>query len=90
MMNGEEKVNVGTIKTDLEKKMTCGSGSYPRTKDRTVGLLNNYNVVKKHTHATPVKEEFTFVHTSSDTKTSKTNNKRVSDFFHCGDPNHCY
>ena len=45
----------GTIKTDLEDKMTCGSCSYRKTKDETVGLLNNYHVSKKLTLSTLVR-----------------------------------
>ena len=31
----------GTIRTDLEKKVTCVSDSYPNTKDDTMGIINN-------------------------------------------------
>ena len=59
--------------------MTCGSESYPKPKEDTVGLINNYHVSKQLTRVTPVKEEVSFTHTNSDTKVdikmNKTNNK---------------
>ena len=55
--------------------MTCGSDSYPKTKDETVGLLKNYHVSKKLTWDTPVKEEVDFTQTGRNTKISNTNKK---------------
>ena len=40
MLGGEHSSHFENINAGL-KKMTCGSDSYPRTKDITVGLLNN-------------------------------------------------
>ena len=34
----------GTINSDLENKMICESYSYSRTKDETMGIINNYYV----------------------------------------------
>ena len=62
----------GTIKTDLDNKMTCGSYSYPKTKYKTVGLLNKYHVGNQLTQATPMKEEVSFTQTRRDTNTRKT------------------
>ena len=59
--------------------MTCGSKSYPKWKDETVGQLNNYHVSKQLTRNTPEKEEVAFTHTNSntkvETKTNKTKNR---------------
>ena len=77
----------GTIKTDLDNKMTCGLYSYPKTKYKTVGILNNYHVGKQLTRATIMKEEVVFAQTRRDTNTSKTRKKGESKCFHCDDPN---
>ena len=55
--------------------MACGSDSYPKTRDKNFGLLNNYHVSKQLMQATPVKEEVAFTQTSSDIKTRMTNKK---------------
>ena len=55
--------------------MTCGSDSYPKSKDETVGLLNNYHVSNQLTWAIPVKEEVDFTQTNSNTKINNTNKK---------------
>ena len=88
MLNGADKCSFGTIKTNLDNNMTCGSDSYPRTKDEAVGLLNNYYVSKKLMRATPVKVEVAFIKTSSNTNTSNTNKKGESDCFRSCKPNH--
>ena len=41
MLDGEDNGSFGTINTNLENKMMCGSDSYPKTKDNTVEILNN-------------------------------------------------
>ena len=64
-----------TTKTDLNNKMTFGSDIYPITKYKTVGIIKNYHVGKQHIQDTSVKEEFAFTHTTSNTKTRKTNKK---------------
>ena len=57
--------------------MTCGSDSYPKSKNETMGLINNYNMSKKLTHTNPEMEESAFTQTNRDTnvdtKTNKTN-----------------
>ena len=60
MLDGSYNSHFRTIKNGLENKMTCGSDSYSKTKDKTVGILNNYHMGKQHTQVTPVKEEVTF------------------------------
>ena len=55
--------------------MTCGSTSYPKSKDNTVGLLNNYHVIKQLICITPAKEKVEFTQTNIDTKMIKTSNK---------------
>ena len=86
MMYGSDNSCFGTIKTDLENKMTCGLDSYPKSKDETVGLINNYHVIKKLARVTPVKEYAAFAQTISNTKTSKKKKKGKPECFHCGDP----
>ena len=49
MMLGTYNGRFWTIKTDLEKKMLCGYDRYPKTKDETVVILNNYYVSKQLT-----------------------------------------
>ena len=56
------------------KKMTYGSDSYSKSKDKTVGLLNNDHVSKQIVQTTPLKEEVALTQTNSDTKTKNTNN----------------
>ena len=41
MLDGEDNRRFGTIKNYLYNKMECGLDSYPKTKEDTVGLLNN-------------------------------------------------
>ena len=55
--------------------MTYGSDSYSKSKDKTVGLLNNDHVSKQIVQTTPLKEEVALTQTNSDTKTNKTNKK---------------
>ena len=55
-MDGEDNGRFGTIKTNLENKITCGWDSYSNTKCKIVGLVNKYHVSKKLMQATPVKE----------------------------------
>ena len=78
----------GTIKSDLENKMMCGSDSNPKSKDKIVGLIHNYHVSKKLTRTTPAEEESACTQTNSNTKvvtkTNKTNKKVESKCFHCG------
>ena len=54
MLDGADNGCFRTINTDLDNKMTCGSYSYPNTKDDTVGLINNFHVSKKLIRSTPV------------------------------------
>ena len=72
--------------------MMCGSDSYPKSKDVTVGLLNNYHVRKQLTRTIPVKEEVSFTQKNSDTKvdtkTKKDNKKLKSNCFRCSNPYH--
>ena len=56
MLDGAENGHLRTIKTDLENNMTCESESCPRTKDKTVGILNHYHAGKKHTLVMPMKK----------------------------------
>ena len=56
MMYGSYNRFFGNIKTNIENKITCGSYRHPKTKDRTVGLLNNYHVSNQLTQENPVKE----------------------------------
>ena len=83
-MCGVDNSHFGTIKTNLENNMACGSDIYPKTNDKTVGLLNNYHVSKQLALTTQVKEDVTFIQTSSNTKTTKTKNKRESYCLHLG------
>ena len=82
MLEGADNSRFGTIKTDLENKTTRGSDSYPRTKDETVGLINNYHMSKHTMRTLPVKEEVEFVQTNGEAKinknTKKTKKKRES------------
>ena len=41
ILDGAEKGHFGTINTDLDNKMACGSEIYPKIKYETVGLLKN-------------------------------------------------
>ena len=66
----------------------CGSESYPRIKEKTVGLTNNYHVSRYPTCTITLTEELESTQTSSEKKTSKTNKKGGSDYFHCGDQHH--
>ena len=52
--------------------MTCGSDKYPKTKYKTVRILNNYHVSNELTRYTALKEEVSFTQTNRDTKTYKT------------------
>ena len=61
MLYGLKNSGFGTIKTGLENNMTCVLYSYSRTKDKTMGILNNYHVGTKFTWENPVKEEVAFV-----------------------------
>ena len=87
MIDGSDNGRFGTTNNYLEKNMTCGSDSYPRTKDETVWLLNNYHVGKKLTRYIPEKEEFDFAQTSSDTKKRNINKTEEYKCFHYGDKN---
>ena len=75
MLDMEDNGQFGTINNGLENKMTCGSGSYPRTKDKTMRILKNYHVSKQHMQSTKVKEEVDFTQTSIDTKANNINKK---------------
>jgi hypothetical protein len=44
MLSGADNKRYARIETDLENKMTFGTDSYPRTRDETMTLLNNYHV----------------------------------------------
>ena len=61
---------------------------YPRTKDKTVGLIKNYHVIQQPTPTIPVKEEVVSAQKISDTKKNRTDKRGESDGFHCVDPNH--
>ena len=80
-LDGSDNSRFGTIKTDLENKMTCGSGSYPKSKEKTVVLLNNYHARKQLTRTTPLKEELSLKQTKINTKMNKTTNKEESKSF---------
>ena len=59
VLYGADNGRFGVINTNLDKKINCGSHgshSYSITKDKTMGLLNNYHVGKKHTRYVLVKE----------------------------------
>ena len=56
ILGGAEKGLFGDTKTNLYNNMTCRSDSYLITKDKTVGLINNYYIGKQLTWATTVKE----------------------------------
>ena len=43
MLDGTDNSYFGAFKDNLDKNMTCGSESYPKSKDKTVGLINNYH-----------------------------------------------
>ena len=75
MLDGADNGRFGTIEDDLENKIMCSSDSYPKTKDNTVGLINNYYVSKQLTQATLVKEDVSFAQTKSNTNTIKTKKK---------------
>ena len=55
MLDGSHNGCYGNINTDIENKITCGSDSYPKTKDDNVGILNNYHVGKQHIRDTSLK-----------------------------------
>ena len=55
MLDGAYNRRFVTIKTYQYNKMMCGSYSYPKSKDKTVGLINNYHVSKQNMFSTPVK-----------------------------------
>ena len=57
MLNGSDNSLFGNINNNIENKMTCGSDSYPKSKDKNVGLINNYHVSKQLTGNTPGKDE---------------------------------
>ena len=46
MMDGSDNSSFGNVKTNLENKITCGSESYPKSKDKNLERLNNYHVRK--------------------------------------------
>ena len=46
MLDGADNRHFRIIKADLENNIIYGSESFPRTKDKTVEILNNYHVVK--------------------------------------------
>ena len=56
ILDGAEKGIFGATKNNLYNNMTCRSDSYPITKDKTVGLINNYYIGKQLTWATTVRE----------------------------------
>ena len=56
ILNGADNRCFGTIKTDLDNNMTCGSDSYPKSKYDTVVLLNSYHMSKQLKWATPLKD----------------------------------
>ena len=91
MLGGEHSSHFENINAGLEK-MTCGSDSYPRTKDRTVGLLNNYHVSKQPMRTVAVKEDAKSRKIIRETKenryTKKKSNKGKHDCFQCDNPNH--
>ena len=76
-IDGSNNSHFETSKTNLEKKMACGSDSLPKYKKETMGLIKNYNMSKKLTHTNPEMEESAFTQTNRDTnvdtKTNKTN-----------------
>ena len=82
MLYGTDKVCFRIINTDLENNMTSGSVSYPITKGRNVGIVKHYYAGKQHTWDITEKEGVTFPQKISHTKTSKTNKKGVSKYFH--------
>ena len=45
--------------------------SQPSTKDKTVGLLNNYHAINQTACNVPVKEEVAFAQTGGELKTKK-------------------
>ena len=49
MIYGGDNGCFGSIKTDLYNKMICGLDIYPRTKYKTVVLINNYHVSREST-----------------------------------------
>ena len=53
MTNVVDTGSFGNIKTNLDNNMMCGSYIYPRTKDKNVGLLKNYNASKQATRIAP-------------------------------------
>ena len=75
ILDRAENGHFSTIMTDLENNMACESESFPRTKDKTVGIINNYHGGKTHTLVMPMKKEVSFSQTRSDTNISKTNKK---------------
>jgi hypothetical protein len=80
------------IETDLENKITFGTDSYyPRTRDETVALLNNYHVGtnNKYTEAqgNRPREELAFIQGGKQTE-KKTHKDGQSDCFHCGKDDH--
>ena len=75
MLDGADNSRFWTIKTNIENKMTCGPDSSPKTKEKTVVLINNYHLSKQLTRVIPVKEEVEFAQKISDTKKIRTNKK---------------
>ena len=75
MLYGSDNGRFGGIKTNLENNITCGLDIYPNTKEDTVGLINNCNLIKQPMWSNTVKEEVAFVQTIIHTNTSNTNKK---------------
>ena len=55
MLDRAETSSFGSIKTNLEKNMTCVIDSYPNNKDKTVVLINSYHMSEQNTNIILVK-----------------------------------
>jgi hypothetical protein len=91
MLSGADNKRYARIETDLENKMTFVTDSYPRTRDETGALFNNYHVgVNNRYKEAPgdrPREELGFIEYSEQTE-KKSNKDRQSECFHCGKDDH--
>jgi hypothetical protein len=87
ILSGADNKRYARIEIDLENKMTFGTDSYPRTRDTTVALLNNYHVginnKYKEAPGNKWREELEFIQVSEQTE-KKMNKDGQSECFHCG------
>ena len=83
MTNVVDTGRFGNIKTNLDNNMMCGSDIYPRTKDKNVGLLKNYNASKQATRIAPDTKAVKLMKIGGEKKTRKTKKKGEPHCYHC-------